>query len=137
MADSEARSELPYEKSERQLTRELELLISAALVFALLQLPGVLDRWWDGIGAHVTGTPFGVAFAAYYAGKLASYGLIVAILTHFLLRGFWVALMGLRSAYPGGIDPSGCIRVRCCAGFWRLASSTSGSWKRGSTGPPR
>jgi hypothetical protein len=92
--------------AERQLSRELELLISGALVFALLQLPGHLDAWWNDVRIHLTGATFAVPFAAYYIGKLASYGLIATIAFHFLLRGLWVALLGLRGAFPGGIDES-------------------------------
>lgn len=91
-------------KSEYQLTRELELLISGALIFALLQLPGLLDGWWQGIQVHVGGTAFAIPFSAYYVGKIAAYGLIATILFHFLLRGFWVALLGLRGFYPDGVD---------------------------------
>ncbi len=92
------------EKSLFQLTRELELLISAGLVFALLQLPAVLDDWWLRTSAHVGGSAFGTIFTMYYVGKLVAYGLIVAIAAHFLLRGFWVAIMGLRSVFPQGVD---------------------------------
>jgi hypothetical protein len=92
------------EKSLFQLTRELELLISAGLVFALLQLPAWLDDWWMRTSVHVGGSAFGTVFGLYYIGKLVAYGLIVAIAAHFLLRGFWVAIMGLRSVFPGGID---------------------------------
>lgn len=92
--------------AERQLSRELELLISGALVFALLQLPGYFDAWWNDVRIHLTGATFAVPFAAYYIGKLASYGLIATIAFHFLLRGLWVALLGLRGAFPGGIDES-------------------------------
>lgn len=94
------------EKTEFQLTRELELLISGALVFALLQAPELLDQWWLRAQVHLSGAAFGVSFAAYYVIKLASYGLIVTVTTHFLLRGLWVALLGLRAAFPGGIDES-------------------------------
>lgn len=87
-------------KSLFQLTRELELLISVALVFALLQLPTVLDNWWNRTSIHVGGQAFGTVFTMYYVGKLVSYGLIVAIGSHVLLRGFWVAVMSLRSVYP-------------------------------------
>lgn len=104
MTETDPAGEPLQEKSEVQLTRELEVLISAALVLALFQLPRLLDRWWDNIGYDVTGTAFGITFGAYYVAKLASYGLIGAISIHFLLRGFWVALLGLRSAYPGGVD---------------------------------
>lgn len=92
------------EKSLFQLTRELELLISAGLVFALLQLPDVLDRWWAHTSVHSGGWVFGTVFTLYYVGKLVSYGLMVAIASHFLLRGFWVAIMGLRSVFPTGVD---------------------------------
>jgi len=88
------------EKSLFQLTRELELLISAGLVFALLQLPDVLDVWWGRNVLHVGGSAFFTVFILYYVGKLVAYGLIVAIGAHFLLRGFWVAIMGLRSVFP-------------------------------------
>jgi hypothetical protein len=94
----------PEAKALFQLTREMELLISGALVFALLQLPTVLDDWWSQISLHVGGSSFFTVFIVYYIGKLVAYGLIVAISAHFLLRGFWVALMSLRSVYSGGID---------------------------------
>jgi len=92
------------EKSLFQLTRELELLISAGLVLALLQLPGVLDEWWMRTMVHVGGSAFGTVFTLYYVGKLVAYGLIAAIASHFLLRGFWVAIMALRTVFPDGID---------------------------------
>jgi hypothetical protein len=91
----------PEAKSLFQLTRELELLISVALVFALLQLPTVLDNWWNRTSIHVGGQAFGSVFTMYYVGKLISYGLIVAIVSHVLLRGFWVAVMSLRSVFAG------------------------------------
>ncbi|HEX7808134.1 MAG TPA: hypothetical protein VF608_05410 [Thermoanaerobaculia bacterium] len=94
----------PEAKALFQLTREMELLISAALVFALLQLPAALDDWFAANSLHVGGVSFFTVFVVYYVGKLVAYGLIVAISAHFLLRGFWVAIMSLRSVYPGGVD---------------------------------
>ncbi|MEA2463583.1 MAG: hypothetical protein QOJ98_1330, partial [Acidobacteriota bacterium] len=92
------------EKSLFQLTRELELLISAGLVFALLQLPDLLNDWWMRTSVHVGGSAFGTVFMLYYVGKLIAYGLSVAIAAHFLLRGLWVAIMGLRSVFPDGVN---------------------------------
>ncbi len=92
------------EKSLFQLTRELELLISAGLVLALLQLPTLLDDWWTRTSIHLGGGAFGTVFTMYYVGKLVSYGLVAAIAAHFLLRGLWVAIMGLRSVYPAGVQ---------------------------------
>lgn len=105
MTDRGAAAQENSEKHVFQLTRELELLISGALVFALLQFPGRLDEWWAATVAHVGGAAFFSVFIIYYVGKLVAYGLITAISAHFLLRGFWVAIMSLRSVYPGGIDP--------------------------------
>jgi hypothetical protein len=99
------RSQRPLEeKTEYQLTRELELLISAGLIFALLQLPGLLDSWWNARYIHLGGAAFGTVFVIYYVGKLLAYGLVAAIVCHFLLRGLWIAVLGLRSAFPGGVD---------------------------------
>ena len=95
------RQESTGEKSNYQLTRELELLISAGLVFALIQLPTLLERWWNTESLRVAGPSFAAAFVVYYAGKLVSYSLIVAISFHFFLRSFWVAIMGLRSIFGG------------------------------------
>src|SRR5688500_14085961 len=81
----------------------MELLISAALVFVLFQFHTILDNWWGRAQIHVGGTSFGTVFTMYYAAKLVSHGLIAAIVTHFLLRGFWVAVMGLRSVFPSGV----------------------------------
>ncbi|HEX8251643.1 MAG TPA: hypothetical protein VF846_00735 [Thermoanaerobaculia bacterium] len=102
MTDTGAETE-SAEKSLFQLTRELELLISAGLVLALLQLPALLDTWWNRTSVHMAGAAFGTVFTMYYVGKLVSYGLVVAIASHFLLRGFWVAIMGLRSVFPDGV----------------------------------
>lgn len=113
-------------KSHFQLTRELELLISGALVFALLGMPGVIDAWAERILNHVSGTAYGAVFGAYYLAKLAGYALITTILAHFLLRGFWVALLGLRGVFPGGVDETRLTQGPFLRGFYerRLASLT-------------
>lgn len=96
------RQETTDRRALLSLTRELEVLISAALVISLLQLPGVLDTWFNARYLHLEGTAFGVIFSIYYVGKLISYGLIAAFTIHFLARGFWVAIWGLENAFPHG-----------------------------------
>jgi hypothetical protein len=84
-------------------TWELELLISGAVVFALLQLPGAVDGWFAharqeaGVGLEQ------LTFLAYYVLKLILYTLIAAFLTHLCARALWVGLIGLDSVFPDGI----------------------------------
>src|SRR5690606_11357745 len=76
-------------------TWEMELLISGATVFALMQLPGaveevvnvLLPRFEANAGALV------LLPATYF--KSAVYALIVSFILHLATRGYWVALVGL------------------------------------------
>ena len=84
-------------------TWELELFISGATVFALLQLPGGMDRWWDRTEPQLIGNAQLAAFFAYYYGKLILYALISTFVLHLAARAYWVGLVGLHSVFPGGI----------------------------------
>jgi len=82
---------------------ELELLISGAVVFALLQLPPVLDREFERLAPHVGGfLELAVVYAYWYTG-LALYALIASFLLHLTARGYWVGLIGLHSVFPQGV----------------------------------
>ena len=82
---------------------ELELLISGAVVFSLLQLPSLVDRWFAGVQPHVAGhTYFGV-FMLYTYVKLILYTLIACFVMHLGMRAYWVGLIGLESVYPHGV----------------------------------
>ncbi|HYW12887.1 MAG TPA: hypothetical protein VE871_13095 [Longimicrobium sp.] len=81
---------------------ELELLISGALVFSLLQLPGHADTWFGGVRPHLgVGTFVGV-FMAYMYVKLILYTLITCFVLHLSMRAYWVGLIGLESVFPAG-----------------------------------
>lgn len=88
----------------RWILRELELLVSAGLIFALFQLPGVLDRGWGAVEPHLGGVVFHTVFTGYYVATLVAYALIATITAHFLLRAFGIALLGMQSIFPDGID---------------------------------
>jgi hypothetical protein len=84
-------------------TWEMELLVSGATVFGLLQLPG----WVDALLFHAMN-----ASEEALAGFIAPFGIYVqfallalvgTFLLHLCLRGYWVALVGLHSVYPDGI----------------------------------
>ena len=82
---------------------ELELLISGAVVFSLFQLPGLLSRVFADVGLHLSREIFLLPFMLYYGATLLVIALILAFVSHFFLRAFWVALCGLNSAFPEGI----------------------------------
>ena len=84
-------------------TWEMELLVSGATVFGLLQLPGPLTAWTQG---WINGNERELANFALVFGMYLQFSLVTLIATfvfHLLLRGYWVALVGLFSVYPTGI----------------------------------
>ncbi|MFT3913764.1 MAG: hypothetical protein QM704_06550 [Anaeromyxobacteraceae bacterium] len=84
-------------------TWEMELLLSGATVFGLLQLPGVIDppffklmmRLDDGLGPGVT------VLWLYLRTSILT--LSATFVVHLALRAYWAALVGMRSVYPGPI----------------------------------
>jgi hypothetical protein len=82
---------------------ELELLISGAVVFSLLQMPGYVDGWFNGLAPHLAeGSHFG-AFMLYTYVKLILYTLIACFVLHLTMRAYWVGLIGLETVYPQGV----------------------------------
>lgn len=83
---------------------ELELLISGAVVFSLLQLPGWVDDQYARVRLiRESSTMLGLMMLYVYI-KVSLYTLIIAFLTHLAARGYWVGLIGLESVYPRGIN---------------------------------
>jgi hypothetical protein len=84
-------------------TWDMELLISGATVFALLQLPAVLDsalyEYFPRFGREMSV----MLLLTYIYSKASVIVLIVTFIAHLALRGYWVALVGLRSVHPAGI----------------------------------
>lgn len=82
-------------------TWEMELLLSGATVFGLLQLPGVIDpaffklmmRLDDGLGPGVT--------VLWLYLRVSVLTLSATFVMHLALRAYWAALVGMRSVYPG------------------------------------
>lgn len=84
-------------------TWEVELLISGVAVFAMLQLPGLLD---DALFAALPrfdpawGEPLRII---YMYLKSASVILAATFAIHLLLRANWIALVGMYSVFPDGV----------------------------------
>jgi hypothetical protein len=83
-------------------TWEVELLVSGAVLFGLLQLPSALhdlaERWRPHVG--VPGLFAITSIDLLLVG--AVYALVGCFVLHLALRGYWVALVGVHSVFPGG-----------------------------------
>ncbi|MBP6595987.1 MAG: hypothetical protein KA196_00585, partial [Arenimonas sp.] len=85
-------------------TWEMELLVSGATVFGLLQLPALADRLLFGLYNSSTLEVAGMVSPLWVYVKFTLMTLIFTFIAHLCLRGYWVALVGLSSVYPKGIQ---------------------------------
>lgn len=84
-------------------TWEVELLISGVAVFAMLQLPGLLD---DGMLALRERFDEGwreLLLLGFLYAKSAALILALTFVLHLMLRARWIALVGIHSVYPEGV----------------------------------
>ena len=98
------------EEKLRELTTQswnLELVISGAALFAVLQLPDLLNEAFDyfryNLMSQTAGVQGLIPLMAYSMMKSTCYVLFMAFLTNFVMRAFWVGLVGLLAVYPTGI----------------------------------
>jgi len=84
-------------------TYEMELLVSGAVVFALLQLPSVVGAAFERYQEGLAGDLRLIAGMAEGYVMLVLAVLIGAFLMHLALRAYWIGLVGLESVYEGGI----------------------------------
>jgi hypothetical protein len=82
---------------------ELELLISGAVVFSLLQMPGVVDGIFARVQPHLAERAHFGAFMLYTYIKLILYTLISCFVLHLGTRAYWVGLIGLETVFPHGV----------------------------------
>ncbi|HEX2205120.1 MAG TPA: hypothetical protein VHG91_17545 [Longimicrobium sp.] len=92
--------ETPHEPTARPW--ELELLISGAVVFALLQLPAELAEAAARVLPRLGAVPQAIATLFHQYVRLIVYTLIGAFLLHLSVRAYWVGLIGLESVFPRG-----------------------------------
>lgn len=84
-------------------TWEIELLISGATVFGLLQLPAALDTGMVWLINRIADDVGGLLLPLWIYLQTALVILIGTFIVHLCLRAYWVALVGLHSVYPGGV----------------------------------
>jgi hypothetical protein len=88
-------------------TWEIELLISGATAFGLIQLLSATDDWFLRLQLWLNNAPLLMIInpLQIYV-RIALICLTIAILVHLLVRAYWVALIGLHSVYRGPPDIS-------------------------------
>lgn len=97
-------AENPHALSRRTTpTWEVELLISGVAVFAMLQLPGLLDDALFRLHPRFGEDARQVLLLAYVYAKGMALILAATFALHLLLRARWIALVGVHSVYPDGI----------------------------------
>ncbi|MFT3805559.1 hypothetical protein [Arenimonas sp.] len=84
-------------------TWEMELLISGATIIGLLQLPALLDSAFYQLFARSSEDVNKLLSPLWIYAKFSLVTLIATFVLHLFLRGYWVALVGMNSVYPGGI----------------------------------
>jgi len=84
-------------------TWEMELLVSGATIFGLLQLPRVIDRRYYRAVNLSSEAYAALMMPLWLYAKIAVVTLLLTFLAHLCLRGYWVALVGVNSVYPGGV----------------------------------
>lgn len=94
----------------RELTTQswnLELAISGVAMFAILQLPDLLESAFSYLRynymTHTEGPAVMLPSLAYSLMRATCHVLFAAFLTNFVMRAFWVGLVGLLAVFPSGI----------------------------------
>lgn len=100
MADPNTNLPLPKRTTP---TWEIELLLSGATVFALVQLAGALPAWGNYLLPRLADPWLEIGRLMLIYGNSAVVLLCLAFLLHLGLRGYWVALVGMDSVFPGGL----------------------------------
>jgi hypothetical protein len=95
-----AREQVPAKTTP---TWEMELLVSGATIFGLLQLPQLIDHGYFRTANLMSQAYAFPLLALWMYSKIAVVTLALTFLAHLCLRGYWVALVGLDSVYPGGV----------------------------------
>ncbi|MEZ0607144.1 hypothetical protein ACAW74_01455 [Fibrella sp. WM1] len=111
MPDTTSSSLSPDEQDKlRELTTQswnLELAISGVAMFAILQLPDLLDSAFSYLQhnflLNTEGPPLMLLSLSYSMIRATFYVLFAAFLANFVMRAFWVGLVGLLAVYPSGI----------------------------------
>jgi len=114
MSDHHASPGSPLSPDEQDKLRELttqswnlELAISGVAMFAILQLPDLLESAFSYLRynfmTQTEGTAVMLPSLTYSLIRATCHVLFAAFLANFVMRAFWVGLVGLLAVFPSGI----------------------------------
>lgn len=83
---------------------QAELLISGIAIFGSFQLPYLLDKLVELAIVTVPVSDFTILYAFFVVLIMGVYIIIAGLLIHFILRAFWIGLVGFNSVYPNGLN---------------------------------
>lgn len=86
---------------------QAELLISGIAIYGIIQLPEIVHQFSDWLFTYL---PFEDAiwgFSLLLYLYIAAAVLLISFMVHFILRAVWIALIGLQSVFPDGINEEG------------------------------
>ncbi len=85
----------------------LEMIVSGAAVFLASYLPAVVDTarqyYLNNLALSDNPSKNTLPLLSYSFGEMVAWLLIATFVGHFVLRAFWVGLVGLHAVYPEGI----------------------------------
>jgi len=85
-------------------TWEMELLVSGGTVFGLIQLSGLVDNGFASLYNRASEDFSFTRRRLWVSSKSVLITLIGPYFVHLGLRGYWVALVGMNSVHPEGVD---------------------------------
>lgn len=83
---------------------QAELLISGIALFAASQLPKLVERLIDFVLVNIPPTDAALFYGLFVLLYFGVYLLVGGLILHFLLRAFWVGLIGFNSVFGGEIN---------------------------------
>lgn len=79
---------------------EAELLVSAIAIFGTFQLFGLIDWWTNKFIDILDPSQYLIGYSIIFFGLIAISILVAMFIIHFILRAYWIGLVGLNSVFP-------------------------------------
>lgn len=79
---------------------EAELLVSTVSIFGSFQLFGLIEWWTNKFIDLLPPSQYLIGYMIVFFGLLAISSLVSMFVIHFILRAYWVGLVGLNSVFP-------------------------------------
>lgn len=91
----------------RRQSWEMELLVTGFVLIGLFQLPDYLRHFQEILSMNMEAKSLFKAYAIHIPINILMVGIrimTINLILLLLLRGFWIGMIGLSSAFPGGIN---------------------------------